>query len=474
MVVELIRKLAIGAIAIATALLFLSPATHGALPSTWTPGDEAARLNGHRFSEEYWTTTVNNTTQDGGDVSFTISYMSYGNESSSVQAFLLAFNKYVKDGNTSTIPYQLFGMHFYTPEGQEIFIGAILAFLMAYDDTYNGTGAGQNNLPDPGHEKIYYVLPFGISDVPAFPNYTVSQPTVTPIDAQKVGSGHYKFGMRYQNLYCFVSENPLASLIFRTGWIALISEFTVTYDVTIDEATKTVKAETYYTIGQIKELWLFLVGVPIAVSPYLLPSTLGLAAVHYTAIFASNYKVADKNGQTINTGIQAPVDKNLTIQIGNRSERALEIGFRGDFDLLNESANNQLVSTQPAYNVIVPARASDLTLVAWQAGFSLDAMCLVAYGLSKTIRQNYTSPLDLRQNGYQRFQTSTLWYAVAFPGFHGLRIVHDPTYTAYTNVGTTSARPRIPGVEAAIVVGAVSILACMTVSRMRRKRGQKH
>jgi hypothetical protein len=80
---------------------------------------------------------------------------------------------------------------------------------------------------------------------------------------EKLGEGHYRFGIQYLNQYAIITPNYLASAIFMTGWLAKLSEFSVTYEVTVDQETGEVKAETWYTIGQVTDLWLFILGIPI-------------------------------------------------------------------------------------------------------------------------------------------------------------------------------------------------------------------
>lgn len=141
-------------LAIATAAVLSAPAV--AAPTTWNTGDEKA-WTGHTFTEEMWTADIVNTTADGATTTFSASWVDAG----SVEAFLIAFKSWEKDGNKSTLPYQLFGMHYYSPEGKEVFLGAVFAFLMAFNDTYNTSGG--EGLPNPGNEDTYYVLPFGVA-----------------------------------------------------------------------------------------------------------------------------------------------------------------------------------------------------------------------------------------------------------------------------------------------------------------------
>src|SRR4030042_3055214 len=224
-------------------------------PVTWQDGDEAA-VFGPPFEEEHWTNSsieVQNAAKD--NLTFSASYVNYED----VQAFLLCLNMVENKNGTGTVPLQLFGLHYATPENREVFIGAQLAFLMVFNDTYNGTGPGKNGLPDPGHEDVSYVVPFGVGA--ALGGEYLPETHVRA--AQKLGEGHYRFGIQYLNLYAFVSPNFLASALFRTGWIAKFSELTVDYEITMDNTTGVVKAETWYTIGKGTGLCGGVLGIPI-------------------------------------------------------------------------------------------------------------------------------------------------------------------------------------------------------------------
>jgi hypothetical protein len=435
-------------------------------PEDWNEGDEFA-LTGHRFTEEYWTADIVNTTPDGAEVRFSMSYVDHDD----AQAFLLAFRNHTKNGHVSTLPYQLFGLHFNTrgtgAQNREVFIGAVLAFLMAFNDTWNGTAPGENGMPDPAHEDVYYVLPFGVTT--SF-NNTSYVPTVSPIPAQKLGEGHYRFGMRYENLYAKVisGTNPIALLLSAAFplYIAKFSELTITYDITYDAIARTIRAETFYTLGQVTRLWLF--GVPV--DPHLLPDNFGVAAVHYLVTFASTYPVTGKtSGHSIDTGIQQPVDEPLNLMVGTPPRPALEVGFRGTFDLVDEMSGAYVRRNDTAYNAIVAARPGDALLVAWQAEFSKSVMATLAYALSDEIQSRYDGPLDLYRNGSADFMAAAMWYAVSFPRWDGYRVEHDPVYTGFLPPApTTPTLGPLGGVIA--LVALVAVVAVIAVAATRRRQ----
>jgi hypothetical protein len=399
-------------------VLLLIPTSAATGFDEYEDGDEEELL-GHSFDEEYWTSSVTNET-DNGTVTFSVSYVNYAD----VQVFLVAL-KDVTDGKggVGVLPYQMLGMHYFTPKGREVFIGAIFAFLMAYNDT-NG-----NNIQDPGNEPVYYIVPFGLGSENG--SFT---PETTVHSVQKLSEGHYKFGMTYKNLFAKVVDgnNPLAfwlSVAFPIYHIRF-SEFTVMYDVTIDETTGELTTETFYTIGQVEIIRVLGFEVPVS---DVLNEDWGISAVHYVSIFASWYKITNTTGHEIQTGKDAPAD-NIRIQVGDDTDRAFEIGFRGTYDLLDESTTpyTTIESGKDAYNILLQARLGDLILVGWQLGFSAGLFSLMSYALSEELQERYESPRNLSRKWWLSVaHTAKLWYAVSFPSWQGYRVEHDPTYTAY-------------------------------------------
>jgi hypothetical protein len=383
----------------------------------------------------------------------------------------VAFKLWEKDNATATLPYQLFGMHYYSPAGKEVFLGAVFAFLMAYNDTYkNGTGEG---LPNPGQEDVFYVLPFGVSRDYQNASYP---PIVEAIAAHKIADGHYQFGISYKNLYAKIigANSPgefwLSAVL--PIYIARFSELTVTYDIKIDPATHTASAETFYTIGEIQDLWIW----GQRTNPHNLSLDFGLAAVHYGVIFTSDYTVENATGTKVGPNFEGATGDNLSFRIGS-SDRFAKIGFRGTYDLFDEpdagmSGANTLISTNnTAYNAVVKARATDTGLVRWQHAMSADIFSVFAFGTSAQVRAAYTSPQDLRTRASDNFTGTTFWYAVGFPHFQGYRIVHDPTYEAYySDPAGSTPRGRLPGLDTPLVFGAVGTAILATVVLTGRHR----
>lgn len=457
------RLVTLFSVCIVVSMMF-APSVIAWPPEEWEKGDEIL-ITGHSFDEEYWTADISNTTDDGAEVTVSMSYVNYDD----AQSFLIAFKTYEKEGNVSTLPYQLFGMHYRGAGGRDVFIGAVLAFLMAFNDTYNGTGPGENGMPDSGMGKddIYYVIPFGVGGTLTNGSYV---PTVSAIEAEKVGEGHYRFGMTYKNMYAKVIDaNNIISLLLSTAfpiYIAKFSELTVVYDIKYNE-DNSITAETFYTIGQVTQLWLW----GKETNPTEIPDNWGIAAVHYVATFWSSYEVTEElTKHSINTNIQQPIDQGLDVSVGTPPRKVFNVGIRGTFDLIDEISGNTIREDDDAYNLIVRARIWDSWLVAWQAGFSLGLMATMAYALSPDLQDKYDGPLDLYENGRDSFIGSSLWYAVSFPRWKGYRIVHDPVYTAYLEPETSILFPNLLLLIGLVLIVILVLAAVIAVVAARRRK----
>ncbi len=461
MLVDPMRKLLPALLSLIIVAILASPVN--AVPPAAFTDDDAKDLLGHTFKEEYWTTDEILIEKDGAEMSFSMSYASY----KSVDTFLIAFNTYEKNDNVSTLPYQLFGLHYYTPEGFEVFIGAVLAFLMAFNDTYDGTGPGQNGLPDPGHEDYYYIIPFGVGNTLEEENYA---PVVETLPVEKLGEGHFRFGQRYTNLYAKViaANNPVAFLLSATFplYIAKFSELTVEYDVKIDEETGKITAETFYTIGQVTKLWLW----GQEVDPQSLPENMGLAAVHYVVPFVNGIMITPEDGAfTVDGGITEVMDEDIHMSVNDGKERAFTIGHRGTYDLIDEADDSKIREGQDATALTLEAKPADRLLVAWQAALSLDIFCTAAWAVSESLQDIYVGPKALWQAApLTIFVATPLWYATAFPGWQGYRVEHDPTYTCNADVDyEVIGEETTPGFEALVVLMAIAVPTVVYFSSRR-------
>ncbi len=421
-------------------------------PETWNPGDEE-ELTGHSFNEEYWTNTSIIPDIDDPNImlNFTMSYVNYSN----VQAFLLSFNKFTdtSTGKASTLPYQLFGMHYTSNYGHEVFIGAIFAFMFAYNDTDG------NGVPSEG-EGFAFVLPFGYGEIGS--EY---EPISEPLPVEELGEGHYRFGVRYRNLWAKIisADTPAAFLLTLALPVltAKFSELNVTYDVQFDVDTGEVITQTFYTTGQVEKLlWLGSIEQDISDYPHL---SLGVA--HYVAIFTSKYTVEDPETHSIAPGIEQLDEVGITAG----GHRAFVVGTRGTYNVINETSGEIVPPTdRDAYNILVTPTLMDYACIAWQLGFSVDIFATFAYAMSDYLQDTYTGPKALAEAGHTQFYKGALWYSVCFPDFQGYRVEHDPVYTGYTDMaGIIEDEEEGVALGGIIVLGIILLIAVLLIRRRR-------
>ncbi len=448
----------LGLLLVVSMIASTATTTTATAPDKWNPGDEV-KETGHSFNESYWTNTsmIRQGNNPNIELNFTMSYINY----SDVQVFLLALNSIIDSSENmfSTLPYQLFGMHYTSNYGHEVFIGALLACLFAFNDT-NGNG-----VPDPGapdNEEFLYVLPYGYAELGS-----PDVPIVEPIKVEELGPGHYRFGMCYRNLWARIVVGGDNIVAFVLTFIAPIfeakfSELNITYDIQFNDTTGEVTTQTFYTIGQVQQLYV----LGEAVDPEDWPISVGVGAAHYVTVFTSRYTVEKDETHNVATGIDELEEATINVE----GHRAFSIGTRGTYDLINETETpwETVESDKDAYNVILEARLADLALVAWQLGFSSDIFCTFGYAMSSHIQEKYDSPEDLQKTGISDFYGQDLWYAVSFPEFQGLRVEHDPVYIASTDLaGIIEEDEEDVKIGGIIVLGLILLIAVLLIRRRR-------
>jgi hypothetical protein len=93
--------------------------------------------------------------------------------------------------------------------------------------------------------------------------------------------------------------------------------------------------------------------------------------------------------------------------------------------------------------------------------------------MSPNLQTRFSSPRDLYYKANETFTGAAFWYGIAFPEYHGYRVVHDPVYTAYSNIGHIRALPQWLGLAfltAASMLGIV-VLVLYVIKRNGRRNG---
>jgi hypothetical protein len=426
-------------------------------PPAWVPGIER-EFFGHTFAESIWTNdSIVFDTPKNETVQFIASYVNYSEEVGSFQAMLLALGVVENENGTqSTLPYQLFGLHYTTKDDRDFFVGSILAFLFGFNDT------DHNGIPSLG-ENRFFIIPYGFNEG----NATLPL-TIEALPAVEIEPGHYQFGISYKNLYGrLVSANSegefLLSLLLNIFEITF-SELTITYDVKVDVTTGEITTETYYTIGQVTE-FRFL-GIPIPDFHDAL-SDIGIGVAHAGVVLSPRYYVRPGNGAPVSSQNRTMV--RITTDLVGRNQ-AFTVGTRGNYDVYNESTGipTLIEADLPAYSWLLTPQPIDGVLMLWQLPISAIIFSIFAYAMSPYLQGLFPGPLSVYEHADTVFNSAAFWYGITFPEAHGYRIVHDPVYTAFSNIG------QAPSIVGLILLGTIALIALIViVVQVIRSNGKK-
>ena len=439
-------------------LSLVSPVQVQALPPPlWVPGIER-EFFGHTFAESKWTNdSVVFETPNNETVQFVASYVNYSEAAGSFQAMLLALGVVENENGTqSTLPYQLFGLHYTTRDDRDFFVGSVLAFLFGFNDT------DHNGIPSPG-ENRFYIIPYGFNEGNATLPLAVEALPVVEIEP-----GHYQFGISYRNLYGrLVSANDvgefLVSLLLNLFEITF-SELTIVYDVKVDVATGEITTETYYTIGQVTE-FRFL-GIPIPNFHDALDD-IGIGVAHAGVVLSPRYFV--RPGSSTPVVGQNRTMVSITTDLLGRNQ-AFALGTRGSYDVYNETAPTQtlIAAGLPAYSWLLTPEPIDGVLMLWQLPISAIIFSIFAYAMSPYLQGLFPGPLSVYENADMVFNSAAFWYGITFPEAQGYRVVHDPVYTAFSNIG------QAPSLVGLILLGTIGLIALIViVVQVIRSNGKK-
>lgn len=439
-------------------LFFVSPAQLQALPPPeWTPGIERTIL-GHTFAESLWTNdSIILEGENNETVQFIASYVNHEEAGGSFQAMLVALGV-VEDenGTQSTLPYQLFGLHFTTPQDADVFVGSVLAYLFGFNDS------DHNGVPSPG-ENRFFILPYG------FNKGNASEPlSVEALPATKLNEHHYQFGIRYRNLYGRLvsanSEGEFLLTLLLPFFEITFSELAVIYDIRVDAETGEITTETYYTIGQVTALRFL--GNPVPNHHDYLED-IGIGVAHLGVVFTPNYYVRTA-GTTPFSGVDQTL-ANITTDAAGQ-QRAFALSTRGSYNVINESTSppSTLQTNLPAYSWILSPQPIDLILMLWQLPISANIFSVFAYAMSAYLQTLFDGPLEVYYHADTVFNTAAFWFGITFPESNGYRVEHDPVYIAFSNIG------QFPNPIGIIIFGTVALVGLIVVVLMViRANGRK-
>ncbi len=428
-------------------LFLLVPGQSQALPPQyWIPGIEQ-QFFGHTFAEDMWTNdSIIFESENNDTIQFIASFLNYKETGESFQAMLIALGVVENENGTqSTLPYQLFGLHFTTKDNKDVFAGSLLAFLFGFNDT------DHNGVPSPG-ENRFFIIPYGFNE-----GNTTAPLSIDAIPVTKLSEDHYQFGIRYQNLYGrLVSANEggefLLTLLLPLFEITF-SELTVIYDIEIDRETGEITTETYYTIGQVTEFLFLGTSVP---NFHEALGDIGIGVAHLGIVLTPRYYVRSAGGLPVSGTDQSLA--NITTDLRGQ-QRAFALSTRGTYDVINETTDpdTTILTNLPAYSWVLSPEPIDLMLMLWQLPISASIFSIFAYAMSDYLQNLFTGPLDVLNHADTIFNTAAFWFGITFPESNGYRVEHDPVYTAFSNIGQLASPIGL------VILGSIALIALIIV-----------
>lgn len=325
------------------------------------------------------------------------------------------------------------GQHYRINDDTEVFIGNILAWMEAYEDSNRNGVPDADFITHTGEIKYFF-----------FANRSVG---FTPIPVQKTtvdGIPHYQWGVKYEDVdgFLFTTNGSITAI--------LIDHLTFTYDYYIESNVTYLK--TSFGIGKIS--------LVDSNAPNATLNGLGLSVLYGTLTATANPYAVVVNGQLYNsttTTILATPINQTEILIDNK--KTYEFLFGQNYTLHKNSflETYQSKSAASATNSTPPAIWALRALSEHMEDFLQDLFPSTSINLDYTV--------------------STFLYRVCYPVWEGYEIEHDPTYVAYLNPQEGPPSPPLkapspPPLELVTAVALVGFVALMAAVLELRKLGK--
>jgi hypothetical protein len=414
---------------------------------------------------------------------------------SGVQMLSAGLFNITDEENALTIPLQTTMMHYKSRDGlKDVVTASSFVMLMTFNETEN-TLIAQS--PD-RNDTLYASFSLGYNLGELFEDSNRpdlnSKTEVIPLssDPEKLV---WTWGMKYTNLAALWwktsidPNNPARDP--RPIALTIYDELTFTYELEIDPDTGEATLSMNYTIGRMRDLWVFwwLIFLPVA--------------VHYNA--TGCYRL---NGQEIS-------EETIYDFIHNQGIKMSTVNFQGTV-ILDHSAyfessgtevqDNDVVvddssieafaddgekifnadfTTKESYNLYNFTRDSEeetyetyqtITRTCKIAGFARNPIFAVHTSLMRLIPVVLAS---MHPELYEQAKDHLLdmnyadyFYLTAYPEYDGYRIEHDPTVTAFchlTTSGPLPEQPAPPGIGVLGISALIIVLIAAVVLMLRRK-----
>jgi hypothetical protein len=396
---------------------------------------------------------------------------------SGLQVLSAGLSNITDEENALTIPIQTTMMTYSSRDGlKDTITASSFVMLMAFNET---TETINPQSPDK-NDTLYASFSLGYDLDELFnesqrPDLN-SRTEVIPLESSPDGLT-WTWGMKYTDLAALWwktsidPNNPTRDS--RPIALTIYDELTFTYKLEINPDTGKAILSTNYTIGRIRDLWVFwwLILIPVTVHynstgcyrlngeqiseetihDFLHNQGIKLSTVNFQATVILDHKAYfESSGENV-TDTEMNVDGSSIKGFADDGEKVMEANFttKNQYNLFNYTLD-KTENTYETYNTIT--RTSKI------AGFARNPIFTVHTSLMRLIPAVLAS---MHPNLYKQAQDHLLdmnyadyFYITSYPTYDGYRIENDPTLTAYCHLTTNDPQPL--GIEC---IGILVIIA---------------
>jgi hypothetical protein len=328
-----------------------------------------------------------------------------------------------------------------------------------------------------------------------------SQTEVIPLESSPDGLT-WTWGMKYTDLAALWwktsidPDNPTRDS--RPIALTIYDELTFTYKLEIDTDTGEATLSTNYTVGRMRDLWVFwwLILLPVTVHydptgcyrlngeqisndtiyDFLHNQGIEMSTVNFQAtVILDHTAYFESSGENV-TDTEVDVDDSSIEGFADDGEKVFEADFatKGQYNLFNYTLDNT-ETTFETYDTTT--RTSKIAGFAHNPIFMVHASLMVH--IPAVVASMHPDLYEQAQDHLLDMSYADYFYITSYPTYDGYRIEHDPTITAYYHLTTDEPQQENPagrntgntGIFVVVaLIAAVIVVALVVAAIVLRKK----
>jgi hypothetical protein len=447
------------------------------------------------YVREYATLHGQNPPPDNSHAYLNLAYVNV----SGLQVLSAGLSNITDEENALTIPIQTTMMTYKSRDGlKDTVTASSFVMLMAFNETANTI---YDQFPDK-NDTLYASFTLGYNLGELFgesqrPDLN-SSTEVIPLKPSPDGLT-WTWGMKYTDLAALWwktsidPKNPTRDA--RPIALTIYDELTFTYKLEINPDTGEAILSTNYTIGRMRDLWVFwwLILLPVSVHynsngcyklngeqiseetihDFLHTQGIKLSTVNFQAtVILDHTAYFESSGENV-TDAEIDVSGSSIEGFADDGEKVFEANFttKDKYNLFNYTLDN----TENAFETY-----DTIPRICKIAGFARNPIFMVHTSLMRLIPEVLA---NMRPDLYEQARDHLLDMSYAdyfcltsYPTYDGYRIEHDPTITAYCHLTTNEIQPDNPAIQgtgilmiAALIIAVVVIVGAVVAIVLRKK-----